>query len=116
TQSFVSLMSSRITGALAAMALRGSTLQGNASYSTSTRSAASAAVYLSSAITKATSWFWNNTLPSASTICTSPASVGIQARLTVLSVSAVMTATTPGTAAALVESIFLTRAWACGER
>ena len=47
-------------------------------------------------MTKATSWFWNSTLPSASTICTSPASVGIQARLTVFSVSAVSTATTPG--------------------
>src|SRR6185295_745025 len=64
-------------------------------------------------MTKATSWFWNSTLPSASTICTSPASVGIQARLTVLSVSAVITATTPGTAAALVVSMFLTRACAC---
>ena len=62
-------------------------------------------------MTKATSWFWNRTLPSASTICTSPASVGIQARLTVFSVSAVITATTPGTAAAFVVSIFLTRAW-----
>ena len=67
-------------------------------------------------MTKATSWFWNSTLPSASTICTSPASVGIQARLTVFSVSAVSTATTPGTAAALVVSIFLMRACACGER
>src|SRR5882672_3600195 len=67
-------------------------------------------------MTKATSWFWNSTLPSASTICTSPASVGIQARLTVFSVSAVMTATTPGTAAALAVSIFFTRACACSRR
>src|SRR6266700_3353628 len=67
-------------------------------------------------MTNATSWFWNRTLPSASTIWTSPASVGIQARLTVLSVSAVSTATTPGTAAALVVSIFLMRACACAER
>jgi hypothetical protein len=67
-------------------------------------------------MTKATSWFWNSTLPSASTIWTSPASVGIHARFTVLRVSAVSTATTPGTAAAFVVSIFLTRAWPCGER
>src|SRR6476659_6667169 len=64
-------------------------------------------------MTKATSWFWNSTLPSASTICTSPASVGIQARLTVFNVSAVMTASTPGTFSASVSSIFLTRACAC---
>ena len=67
-------------------------------------------------MTKATSWFWNSTLPSASTTCTSPASVGIQARFTVLSVSAVSTATTPGTAVAFEVSIFLMRAWPCGER
>ena len=67
-------------------------------------------------MTKATSWFWNSTLPSAKTICTSPESVGIQARLTGLSSSAVSTAITPGTAAALEMSIFLMRACACGER
>src|SRR6476646_7291140 len=65
-------------------------------------------------MTKATSWFWNSTLPSASTICTSPASVGIQARLTVFSVSAVITASTPGTFSASSPLIDLTRACACG--
>src|SRR6267142_1557257 len=65
-------------------------------------------------MTKATSWFWNSTLPSASTICTSPASVGIQARLTVLRVSAVITANTPGTFSASSLLIDLTRACACG--
>ena len=43
-------------------------------------------------MTKATSWFANSTLPSASTICTSPARVGIQASLTGFSSSAVSTA------------------------
>ncbi len=62
-------------------------------------------------MTKATSWFANSTLPSASTICTSPASVGIQASLTGFSSSAVSTAFTPGKAAALLTSIFLIRAW-----
>jgi hypothetical protein len=36
--------------------------------------------------------------------------------LTVFSVSAVITASTPGTFSASLSSIFLTRAWACGER
>jgi hypothetical protein len=67
------------------------------------------------ATTNATSWFWNSTLPSAKTICTSPAKVGIQARLTVLSVSAVITANTPGTFSASSLLIDFTRAWACGD-
>ena len=67
-------------------------------------------------MTKATSWPWNSTLPSASTICLSPASVGIQCSPSGSRSAAVSTATTPGSASAAALSIETTRAWAWGLR
>ena len=68
------------------------------------------------AITAATSWAWYMTLSTGRTICVSDMSVGIQCRLYCLSVSPVITASTPGIASAFSVRIALIFAWAYGLR
>ena len=53
------------------------------------------------------------TLSTGSTIWVSDMSVGIQCRLYLARSAPVITASTPGTASALAESIFTIFAWAC---
>src|SRR3954462_8325549 len=89
-------LSVRRTGAPGLMASYGSTTTGSGSYSTSTASTPSAAMYRSGAMTAATSCDWYITFSTGSTIWVSDMSVGIQCRLYLARVSPVMTARTPG--------------------
>ncbi len=76
--------------------MNGSTTTGSGSYSTSTASTPSAAMYRSVAITAATSCAWYITFSMGSTIWVSDIRVGIQCRLYLAKVSPVITASTPG--------------------
>ena len=93
-------LSVRSTGASDCIDLNGSTTACIGSYSTSTASTASAAMYRSSAITAATSWDWYITVSVGSTIWVSDIRVGIQCKLYCLRTSPVITAWTPGMAMA----------------
>ena len=79
-------------------------------------SSASRAAYLSVATTKAISWPWNRTLSVASTACTSPEIVGIQARPRSARSAPVNTAMTFGWAVAAVASTETILACASGLR
>ena len=67
-------------------------------------------------MTAATSWLWYMTVSTGSTICLSPASVGIQWRPAASRSLPVITASTPGIARASLASMDLIFAWAYGLR
>ena len=67
-------------------------------------------------MTAATSWAWYMTSSTGSTICLSPARVGIQWRPAFSRSLPVITARTPGIARASLASIDLILAWAYGLR
>ena len=67
-------------------------------------------------MTAATSWLWYMTVSTGSTICLSPASVGIQWRPAASRSLPVITASTPGIARASLASMDLIVAWAYGLR
>ena len=67
-------------------------------------------------MTAATSWAWYMTVSTGSTICLSPASVGIQWSPAFSRSLPVITASTPGIASASLASMDLIVAWAYGLR
>ena len=108
--------SGRSTNAPGSSDLCGSTMTSSGSYSTITAATPSAAEYRSVATTAATSWDWYITVVVGSTICLSPARVGIQWRPAFSRSAPVITARTPGTLRASVASMLVIVAWAYGLR
>src|SRR5262245_46383692 len=108
--------SGRRTGAPGSSAWCGSMTTGSGSYSTSTAATPSAAAERDVATTAATSWLWYITVSVGSTICLSPARVGIQWSPAFSRSAPVITAATPGTLSASVVSMPTIFAWAYGLR